>query len=75
MGFIWQQTGSKNKDLEGIMELVDFMENELRCGLRGKTVAEQESDEEKEMLLPVNRKEFKLAFQNLQESLQGLIEF
>eukprot|EP00972_Heterocapsa_arctica_P010874 1593052-Heterocapsa_arctica.AAC.1 len=72
LGFFWQNTGATNKELEGILELVNCMENEMRTGQR--SIATQEDEEELESQLPVNRKEFKLAIQLLQELINGLSE-
>eukprot|EP00972_Heterocapsa_arctica_P001310 191214-Heterocapsa_arctica.AAC.1 len=61
LGFIWQNTGSYDKDLEGMMELVNCMENEMRCARRSIPNDKKDDENDQENLRPVNRKEFKKA--------------
>eukprot|EP00972_Heterocapsa_arctica_P013494 1987452-Heterocapsa_arctica.AAC.1 len=61
LGFIWQNTGSCNTELLGIMELVNHLENQMKAPQMRPSM--QEEMDEQESLLPVNRKEFKMAIQ------------
>eukprot|EP00972_Heterocapsa_arctica_P079400 11702384-Heterocapsa_arctica.AAC.1 len=72
MGFIWQNTGSSDKDLEGIMELVNYMENKMRCTQLSIPGQAKEDEEDQENLRPINRKEFRDAIQSLQTLINNL---
>eukprot|EP00972_Heterocapsa_arctica_P048416 7139376-Heterocapsa_arctica.AAC.1 len=54
MGFIYQNSGSTNKVLEGIIELVIHLENQLKAPQIRPS--KQDGCDEQEMLQPVNRK-------------------